>query len=312
MSAIKMLCGVAALATIAALAAGNARRDMSPGGTALVVHVGNDPADLRRFEAWLGCPVAGVAIHTGQANWQDWSGSIGFQLNRWSDTHRTLYWSVPLIPEGANLSAAAAGRYSDRYAQAARDIVSGVTGTGLIRIRTGWEFNTAHMPWKAHANEKDYILAYRQFVGSFRSVSPRFRFEWTPNIGGNDDPARAYPGDGYVDVIGMDAYYNSRWDPAEAQAAWVHNVERPYGFRWLETFAMAHGKPTAYAEWGVMTPDAAPYLVAASRWFDQHRPVYQSYWNSNSAFHSKLSDGALPLVGAAYRTAFASCGNRDV
>ena len=281
------------------------------GDTALVVHVGNDPADLRQFEQWLGCPVDGVAISTGQRDWTDWSGSIGFQLNRWRDTRRRLYWAIPLIPHGASLAEAGRGAYSGRYARAAREIVAGTPGDATIPIRTGWEFNADFFPWASHGREADYVAAFRRFAETFRGVSPRFRFEWVPNIGGTDDPAASYPGDDVVDVIGMDAYYDTRWLPDDARLAWAYTVERPYGLRWLETFANAHGKPTAYAEWGVMTPGAGPYIEQAAAWFERTRPIYQSYWNSDSTFQGKLSGGRLKPAAAAYRNAFASCRDAD-
>lgn len=310
MRAAPMVVWTVAAGIVAAVAARPS--DGAAGGrrTALVVHVGNDPADLARFERWLGCPVDGVAIHTGQAGWDDWSGSVGFQLLRWSGARRKLYWSVPLIPEGATLARAAAGAYDARYARAARDIAAGTSGGGTIDVRTGWEFNTSHMPWSSHGREREYVAAFGRFVDAFRSVSPRFRFEWTPNIGGADDPALSYPGDGRVDVIGMDAYYDRHWDPGDARVAWMRNVRRPYGFGWLEAFARTRAKPTAYAEWAVMSPDAAAYVDRAAAWFRHGRALYQSYWNSNSSFRGKLSDGAMPRVGAAFRSAFASCRKR--
>jgi hypothetical protein len=277
---------------------------------ALVVHVGNDPAALVRFEKWLGCPVEGVSVHSGQANWADWSGSIGYQVNLWRDTRRRLYWSVPLIPEGATLDDAARGAFDRRYRAAATTIAAQTRGGAMIPIRTGWEFNTAHMPWAAHGNEAAFVGAYRHFVTAFRAVSPRFKFEWTPNLGGDDDPARAYPGDGFVDVIGMDAYYNTTWDSADASKAWAYNVDRRHGLAWLEAFAARHRKPTAYSEWGVMSDTAGPYIAAAGRWFAGHHTLYQSYWDSNSAFPGKLSGGRLGRAGAAYRATFAYCRQR--
>lgn len=292
-----------ATALLLALAAPAAR-------PALVVHVGNDPAALLRFEKWLGCPVEGVSVHSGQANWADWSGSIGYQLNLWRETRRRLYWSVPLIPEGATLDDAARGAFDARYRAAATTIAAQTPGRATIPIRTGWEFNTAHMPWAARGQEAAFVGAYRRFVTAFRAASPRFRFEWTVNLGGDDDPARAYPGDGYVDVIGMDAYYNTTWDSADAAKAWAYNVDRRYGLAWLEAFAARHRKPTAYSEWGVMSDTAGPYIAAAGRWFAGHHTLYQSYWDSNSAFPGKLSGGRLGRAGAAYRAAFAYCRQR--
>lgn len=277
---------------------------------ALVVHVGNDPAALVRFEMWLGCPAEGVSVHSGQANWADWSGSIGYQLNLWRETRRRLYWSVPLIPEGATLADAARGTFDRRYRAAATTIAAQTPSTSTIPIRTGWEFNTAHMPWAAKGEEAVFVGAYRHFVTAFRAVSTRFRFEWTVNLGGDDDPARAYPGDGFVDVIGMDAYYNTIWDSADPAKAWVYNVRRRHGLAWLEAFAARHHKPTAYSEWGVMSDTAGPYIAAAGRWFAGHRTLYQSYWDSNSAFPGKLSGGRLGRAGAAYRATFAYCRQR--
>jgi len=273
----------------------------------LVVHVGNDPAALQRFEAWLGCPVEGVSVHSGQADWNDWIGSIGYQLNLWQDAHRRLYWSVPLIPEGASLDDAAGGAFDARYRTAAETIASHTAGAAPIPIRTGWEFNTTHMPWASKDHEAAFVGAYRRFVTVFRDVSPRFRFEWTVNLGGDDDPAHSYPGDAFVDVIGMDAYYNTTWDSANAAKAWRYNVDRQYGLAWLEAFAARHRKPTAYSEWGIMSDTAGPYITAAAAWFAHHRTLYQSYWDSNSAFPGKLSGGRLGRAGAAYRAAFAYC-----
>lgn len=274
---------------------------------ALVVHVGNDPAALHRFETWLGCRVDGVSVHSGQASWADWSGSIGYELDLWRGVDRRLFWSVPLIPEGASLDDAARGTFDRRYRAAAATIASRTAGTATIPMRTGWEFNTVYMPWASAGREAAFIGAFRHFVAAFRAASPRFRFEWTPNIGGYTDPARAYPGDAFVDVIGMDAYYNTKWDSTDAAAAWRHNVQRRYGLSWLEAFAARHRKPTAYSEWGVMADGAGPYVSGAASWFAGHRTVYQAYWDTDSSFPGKLSAGRLPRAGAAYRAAFAYC-----
>jgi hypothetical protein len=69
-------------------------------------------------------------------------------------------------------------------------------------------------------------------------------------------------------------------------------------------FAARHKKPTAYAEWGVMSDDTAGYMRDAARWFAQHGPVYQSYWNSNASFQGKLSDDQFMEAGRAYREVF--------
>lgn len=76
------------------------------------------------------------------------------------------------------------------------------------------------------------------------------------------NPVDAYPGDEYVDVIGMDFYYNIQWNPADSRLAWDEMVNAPFGLKWLEEFAAAHNKPTAYPEWGVNSTARGPILRA--------------------------------------------------
>lgn len=268
------------------------------------VYVGNDPQSLSAFERWLGRPSEGVLLHTGFANWDDWSGSIPWLAQRWQTTERTQFWSIPLIPQGASLEDAAAGRYDDRYRKAAEDL-SRLARPGPIYVRTGWEFNGDWTVWSAIGREEAYIGAFRKFVEAFRSSGDRFVFEWCPNIGDYGmNPENAYPGDHYVDIIGMDFYYDARWNDPDPLVTWRFMVERPYGLAWHQAFAARHDKPTAYSEWGVGLPNAARYVDAAADWFRSHPVLYQSYWDSDAAFTGKLSSAQFPDVGAAYRRAF--------
>ncbi|HEY6878292.1 MAG TPA: glycosyl hydrolase [Polyangiales bacterium] len=271
----------------------------------LGVYVGNDPSELPKFERWLGRAVDGHQVHTGNADWDDWQNSIPWQIELWKDTDRPIFWSIPLIPKGATLEQAARGEYDDRYSHAAQEIANASSQRERVFIRTGWEFNAEWQHPCAIGKADRYVAAYRHFVQSFRAVSRKFVFEWTPNHGDHGmNPETAYPGDKYVDIIGMDFYYDLRFDPKDPLEAWKGKVYGPYGLDWLEKFAKKHRKPTAYAEWGVMSDGAGPYVREAAKWFRHHDVVYQSYWNSNDAYTGKLSDGAHEHAGAAYRESF--------
>lgn len=268
-----------------------------------VVYVGNDIERMDEFEAWLGREVDGVQLHSGSADWEDWSGSIGWLVDRWRPAARPVYWSIPLMAQGSTLEEVAEGRFDERHRRAAETLAGGVAGS--IHVRTAWEFNGDWMHWSAIGRPEAFVAAFRRFVAAFRSVSDRFLFEWCPNVGHYGlDPEEAYPGDDVVDVIGMDFYYDRRWMSADPDAAWHEMVERPAGLRWHQGFAASRDKPTAYSEWGVELEAAAPYLRAAAAWFDAHPVLYQSYWNSDAGFPAKLSEGRLAEVGAAYREAF--------
>ena len=271
----------------------------------LSVYVGNKPTDLLAFEKWLGRPVDAHQVHSGEANWDDWSNSIGWQVSLWKAIDRRILWSIPLIPRTGSLAEAASGKYDSRYERAARTVLEGTRGAGKILIRTGWEFNSDWMTWSAIDRADEFIGAYRRFVTSFRQVSDRFLFEWTPNIGDHGmNPEDAYPGDDYVDVIGLDFYFDLKWNPADPREAWKHMVEQPYGLRWHQAYSARRGKPTAYSEWGVMSEDAAPYVELAAAWFRKHRVVYHSYWDSDAAFRGKISTGQHGAAGRRFREAF--------
>ncbi|HEX4355249.1 MAG TPA: glycosyl hydrolase [Polyangiales bacterium] len=280
--------------------------------TMIAAYVGNEPPELLKFERWLGRPVDGHQVHTASNNWADWESTIPWEIDLWKNIDRPIFWSIPLIAKEGTLSDAAAGKYNDHYRNAARILAAASSKRPKIYIRTGWEFNAEWMPWNAlEGRGHDYAEAYRQFVTSFRAESNKFLFEWTPNVGDRGmDPAEAYPGDRYVDVIGMDFYWHLQWDPKDPVEAWKEKVGQKYGLQWLEDFAAKHHKPTAYAEWGVMSDDAGPYVRLAAQWFANHDVVYQSYWNSNADFRGKLSDDQYKKVGAIYRAQFGPAAKR--
>jgi hypothetical protein len=269
------------------------------------VYCGNVVADVQAFESWLGRPVDGILGYTGQANWTDYDGSVGWATGVWSAIDRRVFWSVPLIPTGATLADAAAGMYDDHYKKAAKTLAAFRPQDDKVNIRTGWEFNGNWFPWAAAGKAADFASAFQHFVTAFRSASNRFVFEWNVNMGGTDmNPADAYPGDSYVDIVGMDFYWNTQWDPTDPVQAWDKMVNQTYGLKWHQDFAAAHSKPTSYSEWGIMSDNAAYYIQHAQTWFESHHVVFQTYWNSNTSFQGKLSDGQYPNAGAAYKTAF--------
>jgi len=266
------------------------------------VYVGNNPLDYTAYELWTGRRGDGVQLHSGRANWTDWTSSLQWLIGLWSGVDRTIFWTVPLIPYGSSLEAASRGDYDRYYEQAARSLAAGFPNAQKIYVRTGWEFNGDWQPWAARGKEAAYRGAYRQFVKSFRSVSGRFVFEWTPNIGDlGMNPELAYPGDDVVNIIGMDFYYNHQWDNVDGAKAFAWKRDERYGLAWHQAFAKRHNKPTAYAEWGVSRNSDAGYVQLVAQWFKDHNIVYASYWNSNAAYRGKLSDNQYPLVGDAYR-----------
>jgi hypothetical protein len=277
--------------------------------TLLGVYVGNAPADVLAFEEWLGKSVDGVLGYTGHASWQDYDGSVGWAAGLWQELDHTILWSIPLLPEGASLDEAARGTYNSHYLKAAANLARFRQKDSVLYIRTGWEFNGNWFPWSALGRAQAFIDAWRHFVTRFRSVSDRFRFDWCPNFGDTGmDPAEAYPGDDYVDVIGMDIYDEIIWCHIEDPVArWDYNLQEPYGLNWHRDFAQTHKKPMSYPEWGIGGNGSGdnPYFIEKMHaWCRTNKVVYQTYWNSNSAYPGKLSDNQYPNAAMKYRELF--------
>lgn len=275
------------------------------------VFVGNNPSEVLKFEQWLGKPVDGVLGYVGHQSWQDFTGSAGWADGLWSQIDRPINWSVPLIVNGANLAQAASGAYDAYWRTVATQLADNRPQDATIDIRTGWEFNGSWFPWTAAGgNEDEFAAAFRRFVDVFRSVEggERFRFEW--NIASGDfgiDVEKAYPGNAWVDVIGIDFYWNPEWEGTDPIRAWDLEVNQGYGLKWLEDFAARMGKPTAYSEWGVPAGiDASRYIAKVKEWFDAHNVELHHYWDdyAPSNYDGKLSDNSDPLSGAAYKAAF--------
>jgi hypothetical protein len=270
---------------------------------ALGVYVGNDPSDLAPFESFLGRKVDGFLGYTGNGNWADYDGSVGWATDTFGSLDRPVFWSVPLIPDDASLEEAASGAYNDHYIAAAQTLADFRPQDGKLNIRTGWEFNGGWFHWNGRGQPDNFKGAFRQFVKSFRSVSDRFVFEWNVNVGLDMDLEEAYPGDDVVDVVGMDFYWNSS-EISDPEQAWENMVNQQWGLDWHQNFAARHNKSTSYSEWGVNSNDGAPYVEHAADWFRSHDVAFHTYWDSDFNFEGKISNGEHAGTGRAYKQAF--------
>lgn len=282
-------------------------------------------ANLAQFEAWLGKPADGILSYSGMANWKDYEGSVRWTTGFWAKADRPVLFSIPLIPakttgkERATLADAGKGLYNDHYRTVAETLAKFRPQDPVLYIRTGWEFNGGWFPWTVHHGRgDDFIAAFQQFVTTFRSVSPRFRFDWCPVWGNqvrgnNGKPAPLgdfYPGDEYVDVIGLDIYDETKYTKiADPKKRWQFYLRRGHGLKWHRDFAAKHGKPMAFSEWGVGGGGDDPYFVEQFyKWIMDNNVVYHSYWNSDASYRGKLSTNRYPEAGARYQEFFGAGG----
>jgi len=113
---------------------------------------------------------------------------------------------TPLVtwePYNQSLASIAAGGYDSYIRDSARIAKS---WGGELMVRFAHEMNGAWYPW---ARSESYVAAWRHIVEVFREEgATNVRWVWAPNVNRSGSmPFSAYfPGDEYVDYVGLDGY----------------------------------------------------------------------------------------------------------
>lgn len=130
----------------------------------------------------------------------------------------------PELEYGRVLDSVAAGSWDDyikEWAIAAREFGKPVF------IRWGHEFNGYWYPWSIPANDNDpnkFIEAWRHVHDIFtQEGATNVKWVWCPYLRSNpdeawNDPLLAYPGDDYVDWVGIDEY---NWGASVTWSDWL-------------------------------------------------------------------------------------------
>jgi hypothetical protein len=155
-----------------------------------------------------------------------------------------ISWNLPLtggqVTDGSK----------DTYIKAQADAVKAYRAPVFVRL--DWEMNADFYPdWNLPA------VTAAQFIASWRHVYELFQqqgagnaaFVWCPNLWngpGGLSPDTWYPGDAYVDWLGVDAY------PQSAVDSFI--LGGPGGLNDTAAFAVQHGKPLMIAEWAPALP----------------------------------------------------------
>lgn len=223
----------------------------------------------------------------------------------------SMIWGVPILPSSGDytLAIGATGAYDQYFVTLAEGLVAGGQGNSIIRL--GWEFNGVSFPWSARGQAANFIAYWQQIVTAMRSVpGANFMFEWNPNIGdeGAGNLANYYPGNSYVDLIGLDVYDISWGNYRGASAEFTTLETEPYGLDWLASFSAQMGKPMTLPEWGlgwgasrdglaVSDPgtetsggDDATYINDMARWISTNNVYEATMWDVNSSLVSPTSN----------------------
>ena len=197
---------VAVAAVVIVLYGGSAgQRSLTP-RSYLGIYVAGVPgsyAGVSAFTAATGVSPGLVVYYSG---WQE-----RFQTGFAGQAAR--HGAVPLVqmePTGAGLAAIAAGRY-DAYL---RSYALAVKSFGRrVILSFGHEMNGYWYSWgNQHTSPAVFVAAWRHVVTVFRRQGVRnVTWLWTVNIidprGGIGSPGPWWPGNSYVNMVGIDGYY---------------------------------------------------------------------------------------------------------
>jgi mannan endo-1,4-beta-mannosidase len=135
---------------------------------------------------------AAAAGCTPELTWEPWEPGAG--------KHQPAYTAAEI----------AGGRYDNYVSGWAKQAAS---YDRRFLLRFAHEMNGDWYPWSVAApggSPEDYVAAYRRVRGIFDDAgAKRVEWVWCPNVivnGDVDAISRSYPGDNFVDIVGVDGY----------------------------------------------------------------------------------------------------------
>jgi hypothetical protein len=227
----------------------------------------------------------------------------------------------------AGLAQCASGAFNSHWTALGHNLVTNELADTVVR--PGWEMNGNWFDWSAGGRETDYIGCFRQIVTTMRAVpGQKFTFNWNVSLGpANSSADAAYPGDAYVDQVGVDLYdwifQGGVYDTKAAQspeqrtqairAAWQTKLNGDHGLTYWSKFAAAHGKALTIPEWGLADRSKDEYGGGDNPYFIQqmfnfiYNPAnhveFAAYFNTKSpdGEHRVQGSDAFPKSAALFR-----------
>ncbi len=284
-----------------------------------------NPSGLSAFDAATGTHASIATDYlpatSGFAGMDGANGDLNWLLGAWAGTGATLSLGVPMIPSDASgnpvgtLAEGASGAYNASYVTLAETLVA--AGESNAYLRLGWEFDGSWVPWYAGipAAEASFAEYFRQIVTAMRSVpGANFKFIWNPEAdaftASGYNVTLAYPGNSYVDIIGLDAY-DQVWITAPTPSNAWNEVILPE-LNAAHQFAVAQGKPLAITEWGSIIRsdgkglgDDPLYVNNFIAWMKSvgNNVTFETYFDfvDPSGLNSQLTGGDFPNSLAAFK-----------
>jgi hypothetical protein len=308
------LASIASLLLAVVASAGVAAR--SPIALGIASERSSDLAAINDYKAQTGAKPALWAIWSdwgdrgGRANCVKGVGTCGFptELARGFGARGVtpFIWWQPVQP-GVDRSdpctlPVATSTYADyrkiakgKHDKYIRDWAKAAKAYGKpVIVRFAHEMNGTWFPWsicdKNGNTPKAFVKAWRHIVGEFRSVGARnVKFLWSPYNTDRGGFAPFYPGNAYVDYVGVTSlnWGNERWRPLsgllERPMKLLSNVSKSSGSR--------KGKPVILSEVGSnhLGGDKASWIT------DGYAHAYKKYPTIRAMVYFDVNTAALTV-----------------
>jgi hypothetical protein len=224
----------------------------------LGAYVGPGKTDaVNNFRTWLGRSQVDATDYLDPSENTQWNQ---YATKYWGDwkkagANRQFVLGLPLLPKGGNFAAGLAGQYDSQFRGVADLMIKNGLGNSVIRL--GYEGNNKTIgPWQGTDDPAAYRAMFRRAVTLMRArTGAAFQFDYNMAVGPSGKVTSfetLYPGDSYVDIVGLNIYDVWWGNPGATPAQrWNHTLTRPMGVNAFKAFAAAHNKPMSYPEWGL-------------------------------------------------------------
>jgi hypothetical protein len=238
-----------------------------------------------KFQRWLRQPVTVAATWADQgSSAQKTLPAVRGEYGNWKGALDVAVGGT-VLGSRENYAAAAKGAYDARWRAAAKTLAQARgDATTPTFVRPFHEMNGDwYDEWVVtRRNSADFKKAFTRYVGILRQAMPNLYISWSPNYGDHTGlPVEYwYPGDAVVDCVAPD-YYDDGSGPARVSAsAWNSEADdkdkigNPKGPEAWRQFALAHGKPICFPEWGLKPEgsgtDHPMWIKSFNAWMNQH------------------------------------------
>lgn len=282
---------------------------------------------LSNAEAAVGVtPTCVSAFLDGATDWAQWENPWILEpykgYTEWVAAKpkiRQLVLQVDLIPNDLQdefdplgwEKSCAGGEFDSYVTHLGRNLVAAGLGHSVIRL--GAEMNGT---WEADFvgtttyEQNEWARCFAEEVTTLRQVRHQhFLIVWNPNACTEDIPyANFYPGNAYVDILGLDLYDGLCTAPSDSttRITWSQLVNEPEGLAAFEAFAKSHRKPMSFPEWGLLDEpngDDPAYVDGIGSSVAHGDFAFASYFDAGDGGTLQLGP-ATPLADAAFRKWF--------